>query len=91
MNTVMKHMDCRNFAALDVAKGICHRTKELVLADAEHCEHFVATQKCKFCDHFVAGDQYLGTCNAVSSKPMTYPDLITVTCEMFTAVASGKA
>ena len=53
MNTVMKHMDCRNFAAVDVAKGICHRTKELVLADAEHCEHFVATQKCKFCDHFV--------------------------------------
>jgi 4-hydroxyphenylacetate decarboxylase small subunit len=88
MNTVMQHMDCRNFAAVDVAKGICHRTKELVLADAEHCEHFVATQKCKFCDHFVAGDQYLGTCKAVSSKPMTYPDLITVTCKMFTGAAA---
>ncbi len=88
MDTAMKHMDCRNFAALDVAKGICHRTKELVLADAEHCEHFVATQKCRFCDHFVAGDQYLGTCNAVPGKPMTYPDLITVTCEMFTAIAA---
>ena len=88
MNTVMQHMDCRNFAAVDVAKGICHRTKELVLADAEHCEHFVATQKCKFCYHFVAGDQYLGMCKAVSSKPMTYPDLITVTCEMFTGAAA---
>ena len=57
-----------NFAALDVAKGICHRTKELVLADAEHCEHCVAIQKCKFCVHFVAGDQYLGTCDAVPSQ-----------------------
>jgi len=85
MISVMKHMDCRNFAAVDVAKGICHRTKELVLADAEHCEHFIATQKCKFCDHFVAGDQYLGTCNAVPTRPMTYPDLITITCEMFVA------
>jgi 4-hydroxyphenylacetate decarboxylase small subunit len=88
MNTVLKHMDCRNFAPVDVAKGICHHTKELVLADVEHCEHFVATQKCKLCDHFVAGAQYLGTCNAVPQKPMTYPDLITVTCEMFMAAAA---
>jgi len=90
MNTMLKHMDCRNSAAVDVAKGICHRTKGLVLADAEQCEHFIATQKCKFCDHFVEGVQYLGTCNAVPRKPMTYPDLITVTCEMFTA-APAKA
>ncbi len=83
-------MDCRNFAAVDVAKGICHRSKDLVLADAEQCEHFVAIRKCKFCDHFVAGGQYLGTCSAVPQKPMTYPDLITVTCEMFTAI-SGRA
>ena len=85
METVLKHMDCRNFAAVDVAKGICHRTKKLVLADAERCEHCVSTQKCKFCLHFVAAEQYLGTCNAVPEQPMTYPDLITVTCEKSTA------
>ena len=83
MEENLKHMDCRNYAAVDVANGICHRTKELVLADGDHCEYFVATQKCKFCLHFVAGHQYLGTCDATSSKLMAYPDLITVTCENF--------
>ncbi len=85
MNGVMKHMDCRNFAAVDVAKGICHRTKEVVLADGEHCEHWAPVPKCKFCEHFASGEDYLGVCNAVASKPITYPDLIAVTCEMFTA------
>ncbi len=83
MDEKLKHMDCRNYASLDVVKGICHRTKELVPADGDHCEFFVATRKCKFCDHFAATSQYLGTCDAVASKPITYPDLITVTCESF--------
>ncbi len=83
MEQILKHMDCKNYASVDVAHGICHRTKELVLADVDHCEHFVATQKCKFCLHFVAGQQYLGTCDAIPGKPVTYPDLITVTCENF--------
>jgi 4-hydroxyphenylacetate decarboxylase small subunit len=87
----LKHMDCRNYAAVDVAKGVCHRSKELVLADSDHCEHFVATQKCKFCEHFVAVSQYLGTCGAVVSKPMTYPDLITVTCENFARTKAVEA
>jgi len=85
VNAVTKHMDCRNFAAVDVAKGICHRTKELIPADGNSCEHYVQTLKCKFCAHFTPGEQYLGTCNAVSTRPMTYPELITVTCEMFVA------
>lgn len=89
MNVVMKHMDCRNFAAVDVAKGICHRTKELASADGDHCDHFVAIQKCKFCAHFTSSDQYLGTCNAVTGKPVTYPDLIAVTCEMFAATQTA--
>ncbi len=91
MEENLKHMDCRSYAAVDVAKGICHRTKELVLADSDHCEHFVATQKCKFCLHFVAGHQYLGTCDATSGQPMTYPDLIAVTCDKFARVSAAKA
>ena len=87
MNEGLKHMDCRNFAPVDVAKGICHRTKELVPADGEHCEHCVRIAKCKFCSHFVATEEYLGNCTAVASKPMTYPDLVAVTCENFEAVA----
>ncbi len=91
MQDNLKHMDCRNYAAVDVAKGICHRSKELVLADAAHCEHFAATQKCKFCDHFVASAQYLGTCGATPPRPMTYPDLITVTCPNFVTVKAARA
>jgi 4-hydroxyphenylacetate decarboxylase small subunit len=91
MSGFIRHMDCRNFAAVDVAKGICHRTKDLVPADAFHCEHFVPLQKCRFCIHFAAGDQYVGICTAVSTKPMTYPDLITVTCEMFVAANVARA
>ncbi len=88
MTNGCKHLDCRNYTPVDVAKGICHRTKDLVLADAEHCDHFTATQKCKFCLHYAAGaEQFVGTCEAGLNRPMTYPDLITVTCELFVAKA----
>jgi len=80
-----KHMDCRNYAPVDVAKGICHRTKELVAADGDRCEHSVPMPCCKLCAHFTSTADYLGTCSAVATKPMTYPDLIAVTCEMFAA------
>ncbi len=86
MTNGCKHLDCRNYAPVDVAKGICHRTKELVLADEAHCDHFTATQKCKFCLHYTAGaEQFIGTCEAGPNTPMTYPDLIAVTCEVFVA------
>ncbi len=91
MQDNLKHMDCRNYAAVDVAKGICHRSKELVLADTDHCEHFVATQKCKFCEHFVPGEQHLGTCEATAKKPITYPELMAVTCADFVRVKAQPA
>ncbi len=88
MRNECKHLDCRNYAPVDVAKGICHRTKELVLADGDHCEHFVRMQKCKFCSHYRAGrDRFIGTCEVGPGRPMTYPDLIAVTCEHFAAKA----
>ncbi len=90
MKNERKHMDCRNYAPVDVIKGVCHRTKGLVLADDEHCEHFAATQKCKFCDHFVAGGQHIGACDAMTGKPMTYPDLVTVTCDKFVRAAIAE-
>ena len=88
MNDPFRHMDCRNFAAVDVAKGICHRTKELVPSDGDHCEYCIPIAKCKLCTHFAAGEDYLGVCGAVAGKPVTYPDLIAVTCEMFAATQS---
>ena len=78
-----RHMDCRNFVAIDVAKGVCHRTKDVVLADGESCEHFLAIPKCRLCGHFAPTGEHLGACHAVAHRPMAYPDLIAVTCEMF--------
>lgn len=79
-----RHSDCRNYAPVDVVKGICHRTKELVAADAAHCEHYVQLNKCKFCARFTQDDaEFMGTCHAGSAGVWTYPDLIATTCENF--------
>ena len=42
---MLHHRDCRNFAPVDVAKGICHRTKNMVPADGDRCEECVATPR----------------------------------------------
>ncbi len=84
MEQGMKHLDCRNFAPVDVAKGICHVKKQLILADGESCETFQKLPKCKHCQSYLPGDQaYIGACAASSPHPMTYPDLAAVTCEDF--------
>ena len=80
-----EHKDCRNYAPIDVAKGICHVRKEIILADGTSCESFERLPKCKHCQHYVPGSEaHLGTCQAETTRPMTYPDLIGVTCEWFT-------
>ena len=81
---VLRHNDCRNFCNLDVAKGICRRTQEVVLIDSTACSEYVQLPKCKFCANFSSGDQEgIGTCNADASHPWAYPEMIAVTCEMF--------
>lgn len=83
MKTTFKHIDCRNFAALDVVKGICHLTKEVVLADEACCENFEKLARCKFCSFYSSEKEYLGICKADKSNPMAYPDMISTTCENF--------
>ena len=78
------HQDCRNYAPVDVAKGICHVRKEIILADGESCEFFERQPKCKHCQHYAPGPEaYLGICQMETARTMTYPDLIGVTCEGF--------
>jgi 4-hydroxyphenylacetate decarboxylase small subunit len=87
MNQAPKNQDCRNYAPLDVAKGICHVRKQVVLADDKACEFFVQLPKCKCCGKYIPGEEeYLGICNASPSRPMAYPDLVAVTCEWFSRV-----
>ncbi len=84
MEQEFTHLDCRNYAPVDVAKGICHVKKEIVLADGESCESFEKLPKCKFCKNYAPGEgEYIGTCEASKTRPMTYPDLIGVTCDFF--------
>ncbi len=84
MNSTHTHLDCRNYAPVDVAKGICHVKKQMVAGDDAVCENFQKLPKCKFCIKFKPGkEKYLGTCIAQSNPVMTYPDLAGVTCEWF--------
>lgn len=79
-----KHLDCRNFAPVDVVKGICHVSKELVSADGDTCDHFEKMPRCKFCQHYApTREEFIGTCTATPGQLMTYPDLSGVTCEFF--------
>ena len=78
------HRHCHNLAAVDVAKGVCHRTKTVVISDAAACEHFDQLRRCGGCAAFESSpDPFLGTCGAAASRPMAYPDMIAVTCEHF--------
>ena len=84
MTETQKHLDCRNYAPIDVVKGICHLTKETVLADDESCPSFDSLPKCRACRLYSPGEEaYVGTCGATPDLPMTYPDLVAVTCEGF--------
>lgn len=81
------HRDCINYAAIDVAKGICHLSKDTVQADGECCPNFKRLAKCKFCVNFTAHKEKieLGTCEASMNTPkfLAYPDMAAVTCEMY--------
>jgi 4-hydroxyphenylacetate decarboxylase small subunit len=81
---ILKHNDCRNFCSMDVVKGICRRTGEMVLIDSDICSSYTQLPKCKICNYYVQGDQDgIGTCNAEESRPWAYPEMIAVTCNLF--------
>ena len=72
--------DCEELVPVDVFKGICRHTNELVQVDMQACEAFSPVPKCKYCRHFTPGKEHLGFC---MGKTTTYPDLIAKTCEDF--------
>ena len=84
MESRTRNLDCRNYAPVDVAKGICHVRKQMVLADGDACELFDCLPKCRHCAKYTPGpEQYLGTCEATPVRTMAYPDLNAVTCNWF--------
>lgn len=78
------HRDCRNYAPVDVTRGVCHRTKELVQADAGGCEAFLLLPRCGNCARFEAASApEMGVCGASTAEPkfFAYPAMAAVTCE----------
>jgi len=82
-----RHRDCRQFAPVDVAKGLCHRTKEMVSQDDGACAFFDRIPKCGWCLNFRPdpAQTHLGVCEASPHEPKfaAYPDMVAVTCESY--------
>ncbi len=83
----MSHRYCRNYAPVDVAKGICHKSKELITADGEPCQHFEKMPKCMHCLNYRAEEKKprQGICEASPHAFIAYEDMVAVTCLSFTA------
>lgn len=81
----LTYKDTRNFAPIDVTKGMDLITKQIVMADAEAPKGSEIMPKCKFCKNFKETDAFMGTCEASmeESKFFAYPDMVATTCEMF--------
>jgi len=88
----IRHLDCRNYAPVDVVRGICHRTKDPVMADEVTCGEWEMLPKCKFCDHFAAGaDPNLGACRAEAGREfMAYPEMAAVQCRWFASAPEPR-
>ncbi len=80
---VLTHGDCRNYVSMDVAKGICRRTSDVVPINAASCDAYEQLPKCKFCSRFAEGVEGDGACTAEQGEPWAYAEMIAVTCEMF--------
>jgi len=79
------YKDTRNYAPIDVTKGMDLLTKQIVMADAQAPEGYEVMPKCKFCKNFKETDTFMGTCEASMNEPrfIAYPDMVAVTCEMY--------
>lgn len=82
VNENMKHNDCVNFSSIDVAKGICRLSNQMVFIDVPVCEEFNEVSKCKNCSNFKNPNKdNMGTCVGLKKHSWTYGELNTVTCE----------
>ncbi|MFH1453128.1 MAG: 4-hydroxyphenylacetate decarboxylase small subunit [Armatimonadota bacterium] len=77
-----RHINCINFAPVDVIKGICHKTKKTISSDGNSCKNFVKTQKCGYCKNFTPASKEtnLGICKKSKNDFFAYADMAAVTC-----------
>lgn len=64
-----KHVDCWNYQPIDVVKGVCLRTEEIIEWHGDTCPAFEAKPKCESCSHFSEPDEdNIGICQGLSDK-----------------------
>ena len=84
MEDEKRHINCRNFAPVDAAKGICRHTLDITNADTPSCEKYELLPRCMNCSKYSEGEgSYLGMCNEADAAHFTYPDLPAVTCPWY--------
>jgi len=84
----LAYKDTRNFAPIDVTKGMDLISKQVVMADAQAPEGTEIMPKCKFCKNFKETDSFMGICQASMNEPkfIAYPDMVAITCGMYEAM-----
>ncbi|SFC91905.1 4-hydroxyphenylacetate decarboxylase small subunit [Clostridium uliginosum] len=81
-NESIKHNDCVNFSSIDVAKGICRISNEMVFIDTSTCGNFKEVHKCKNCSNFKnLNKDNTGLCTGLKKEAWTFGELSAVTCE----------
>ena len=72
--------DCKFYLPVDVFKGICKLKKNDILPDDSFCEKAERIAKCKFCNKYTAGKEFLGKCMLTT---LAYPDMNASSCVDF--------
>jgi 4-hydroxyphenylacetate decarboxylase small subunit len=82
----LTYRDTRDYVAIDVDKGIDHRTGQLVHADAVAPEGYAVLPKCKHCKHYLQDEGAVGNCMADEQEFIAYGDMAAITCRDYTQV-----
>ena len=84
---VWKHSECENFVPVDVVKGICRLTNEMVLIDSQVCSRFEAIPKCRSCTFFKNPDKDgIGSCTGLQKDYWTAGNYNAGLCEGYKPV-----
>jgi len=84
------HRECRNYAPVDVSKGLCHRSGVMTPGDDACCAELDLLPKCGRCAHYgpEEHDPLTGVCGVSKSRFMAYADMTAVTCAQFEAAGA---
>lgn len=79
------HIECWNYQAIDVVKGVCLKHNTMVDWQGPACESFTCKPRCEHCSSFANPDEdNIGTCTGLSDgEYWTLGSRAATTCEGF--------